>query len=103
LDDVAAPCAIASSRPEAVELACAAPAAGYAVLLDAYAAGWRATVDGAAAPIVRADAVVRAVPIAAGAHTIALRYRTPGLRAGALASLLAWLAWLGVALRLRSA
>lgn len=102
VDEVAAPCALATARPEVVELRCTAPAAGYAVLLDAFADGWRATVDGAAAPIVRADEVARAVPLAAGAHTIAFRYRTPGLRAGALVSLLAWLAWLAVAVRLRS-
>ena len=81
-----------------------APAAGYAVLLDSFAAGWSATVDGAPAPIVRADEVARAVAIPAGAHTIAFRYRTPGLRAGALVSLAAWLAWLAAlaVTRLRS-
>ena len=103
VDDVGAPCTIATPRPEAVDVTCTAPAAGYAVLLDAFADGWRASVDGAAAPIVRADEVVRAVAIAAGTHTIAFRYRTPGLRAGALVALAAWLLWLGFAVRLRSA
>lgn len=91
LDGTLTPCAIATARPEDVDLSCDAPAAGYAVLLDAYADGWRATVDGAPAPIVRADEVARAVAIPAGAHTIAFRYRTPGLRAGALVSMLAWI------------
>ena len=100
-DDV--PCAIATTRPESIELRCDAPADGYAVLLDAFADGWRASVDGAPAPIVRADVVARAVAIAKGRHTIAMSYRTPGLRAGALVSLLAWLVWLGAALKLRSA
>ncbi|HEX6836426.1 MAG TPA: YfhO family protein, partial [Polyangia bacterium] len=101
IDDVAAPCAIGTSRPEAVDVTCTAPAAGHAVLLDAMADGWRATVDGAPAPIVRADEVARAVPIAAGTHVIAFRYRTPGLRAGALVSLLGWLAWLALVAWLR--
>ncbi|HEY2746507.1 MAG TPA: YfhO family protein, partial [Polyangia bacterium] len=67
------------------------------------AAGWSATVDGAPAPIVRADEVARAVAIPAGAHTVAMRYRTPGLRAGALVSLLAWIALAFAALFTRAA
>ncbi|MGZ3426757.1 MAG: YfhO family protein, partial [Polyangia bacterium] len=96
------PCALTSPRPEQVELRCDAPADGYAVLLDAFADGWSATVDGAPAPILRADLVVRAVPLGAGTHTVAMRYRTPGLRSGALVSLVAWLAliaWLAAARR----
>jgi hypothetical protein len=93
------PCAIRATRPEALELDCRAASDGYAVLLDAFADGWTATVDGAATPIVRADLVARAVPLRAGAHTIAMRYRTPGLRAGALVSLVSWLLLLALLLR----
>jgi hypothetical protein len=96
------PCTIRSPRPEAVDLSCRAPAAGYAVLLDSFAAGWSASVDGTPAPILRADVVARAVPIPAGTHTIRFRYRTPGLRAGALVSLLSLLVWLALLLRTRS-
>jgi len=91
LDGRLTPCLITTPEPEAVDLACIAPTAGYAVLLDAFADGWRATVDGAPAPIVRADEVARAVAIPAGTHRIAFRYRTPGLRAGALVSMLSWI------------
>ena len=89
--DTLTPCAIAAPRPEAIDLSCTAPAAGYAVLLDSFAAGWSATVDGTPAPIVRADEVVRAVAVPAGTHGVALRDRTPGLRA-ARSLALAWLA-----------
>jgi hypothetical protein len=96
------PCSVSSDRPERVELGCDSASGGYAVLLDAWAPGWSASVDGADAPIVRADVVVRAVPIPPGAHTVVFRYRTPGLRGGALISLCA-LALAVMALRRRSA
>ncbi len=86
------PCAVESDRREHVDLVCAAGRPSYAVLLDAFAPGWSATVDGADAPILRADGLFRAVRIEAGAHRIAFRYRTPGLRAGATVSVAAALA-----------
>ncbi|HVV88080.1 MAG TPA: YfhO family protein, partial [Kofleriaceae bacterium] len=93
------PCALARPRPGRVTLACDVTAAGVAVVLDAWAPGWSATVDGHPAAVERADLVARAVPVPAGAHTIDLRYRTPGLGLGALVSALALLnlalaAWL---------
>ena len=78
-------------------LDCDSPAGGYAVLLDEWAPGWSAATDGRPAPILLADGLFRAVPVDPGPHRIALRYRTPGLRAGAAISLLTWLggaAWL---------
>ncbi|MCU1281970.1 MAG: hypothetical protein JWM53_5516, partial [bacterium] len=95
------PCTIAAPRPEHIELRCAAPSDGYAALLDTFADGWSATVDGTPAPIMRADLVTRAVAVRAGEHTIVMRYRTPGLRTGALVSLLSWLALLGWLVRRR--
>ena len=103
LDDAPAPCAIASPRPEAIDLSCTAPVAGYAILLDSFAAGWSATVDGTPAPIVRADEVARAVAIPTGTHAVAMRYRTPGLRPAALVSLAAWLLWCVLFARRRGA
>jgi uncharacterized membrane protein YfhO len=71
------------------------------VLLDAWAPGWTATVDGAPATIERADLAARAVRISAGTHRIAFRYRAPGLRLGAAVSVLAWLNLLALAVVLR--
>ncbi|HJZ84415.1 MAG TPA: YfhO family protein [Polyangia bacterium] len=99
-----APCEIASPRPERVELRCTSPSAGYAVLLDTFAPGWSATVDGKAARIERAELLARAVAIEPGEHRIVLSYRTPGLRVGATVSAAAWLALLALlAQRRRSA
>jgi hypothetical protein len=91
-------CEVDAARPERVELACRAPRAGYAVLLDAFAPGWTATVDGAPARVERADGVFRAVAVGPGLHRVAFRYRTPGLRLGVAISLLAWLGWLAAVL-----
>ncbi len=52
-----------------------APARGLLVVNEAFYPGWRATVDGEPVPIFRANALVRAVPLAAGVHTVAMAYR----------------------------
>jgi uncharacterized membrane protein YfhO len=95
------PCAISGPRPEQVTLRCSSPHGGYAVLLDAWAPGWTATVDGRPAAIVRADVLARAVRVGPGDHVVELRYRAPGLRLGAVVSLAAWLGALALGLRLR--
>lgn len=98
------PCTIEEPRPEHVVLTCNSPSPGYAVLLDAWANGWSAQVDGKPAVIERADLIVRAVRIDAGQHRITFDYSTPGLRAGAIVSLLAWLLLLaGVVVSVRRA
>jgi hypothetical protein len=81
-------CAVTSRRPEEVDLDCRSPNGGYAVLLDENMKGWSAELDGQAARILTADGLFRAVRVGAGSHRIVFRYRTPGLRAGALVSLL---------------
>ncbi|HKE14293.1 MAG TPA: hypothetical protein VKB80_05500 [Kofleriaceae bacterium] len=96
----ALPCAIASARPEDVELTCRSTTGGYAVLLDRAAPGWTAELDGAPAPILTADLVARAVAIGPGLHRLRFVYRTPGLRLGALLAGAAWLNALALALLL---
>ena len=51
-----------------------APGAGVVVVNELWAPGWRATVNGAETPLYRANAILRAVPVAAGRSTIELRY-----------------------------
>jgi hypothetical protein len=87
----APPCAIASTRPEEVELTCRSSSGGYAVLLDRAAVGWSAEVDGRPAAIATADLLARAVAIGPGRHVVSFRYSTPGLRLGAALSAAAWL------------
>jgi hypothetical protein len=64
---------------------------GAALLLVArtFDPSWRARVDGAPAPVLRADGFLMAVPLPPGAHDVELRYVNPLLLYGALASALA--------------
>jgi uncharacterized membrane protein YfhO len=45
------------------------------VVADTYDPGWKATVDGRDAPLLRANLAFRAVPVDAGRHTVEMRYR----------------------------
>lgn len=61
---------------------------GMLVVSQAWFPGWEATVAGRRAPVLRVDGLVQGVPVPAGRHNVALRYRAPGLRAGAAISVL---------------
>jgi hypothetical protein len=73
-------------RADGLGLATTASAAGYVVVLDTFLPGWTATVDGAAAEVLRANVVFRAVAVPAGSHTVTLAYRPPSVVAGLLVS-----------------
>ena len=66
------------------------------VVRDAWAPGWRASVDGREAPVLRADGRHRAVPIPGGTSQVRLEYHPPGLRAGLAVAGLAGLALTGL-------
>jgi Bacterial membrane protein YfhO len=66
---------IVSWRPDFVRIEAEAAADGYLVLVDTYDPEWRATVDGRAAPIVRANVAFRAVAVSRGHHTVDFQYR----------------------------
>lgn len=53
-------------------------------LSEVWYPGWEADVDGARAPILRANGIFRAVPVPAGEHVVRLRYRPASLRRGFL-------------------
>jgi hypothetical protein len=80
-----------------------APWPGYLRLLETWDPGWRATVDGSAAPVIRAYDTFVAIPVSPGVHEVRLTYHTPGLTTGLVLSglsLLAlgglcWLEWSG--------
>jgi len=59
-----------------------ARARALAVLNDTDYPGWRATVDGQPAPIVRANGMFRGVEVAAGRHSIEFRYEPASFPAG---------------------
>lgn len=45
------------------------------VFSEIYYPGWECTVDGAPAPVLRANSILRAVPMKAGVHEVVMRYR----------------------------
>jgi hypothetical protein len=63
-----------------------APAPAILLVRNAYAPGWRATVDGHPAPVFPADYLAQGVPVPPGRHVVELRYRDPLLGYGLAAS-----------------
>jgi hypothetical protein len=88
---------IEESRPDRVRVVVEASHPGYAVLVDAYNQGWRATVDGTPVPVERANVCFRAVPVPAGQHVVEYTYRPRSVALGlavAASTALLGLAWM---------
>jgi len=79
-------CSLESYGKGRVVAACTAKEPGIAVFVEQFDRGWSASVDGRPAPLLRANLVMRALPLAPGQHRIVLEYHTPGLAAGAVLS-----------------
>ncbi len=100
-----APVSILSYDENEILLAASAERPGYLVLSEVWYPGWRATVNGAAAPVLRANYTLRALPVPAGDLTIRLWYAPDSWRRGLtlfgvgillLASLYLWqVGWVG--------
>jgi hypothetical protein len=75
------------------------PAEGYLALLDTYSPDWAVDVDGAPAPLMRANGLFRAVHLVPGTHVVTFTYRPSKLYVGALisaataAALALWCVW----------
>jgi hypothetical protein len=84
LPPTSATSAIDYQRPTTDEIVVklAAPWPCYLRLIETWDPGWRATVDGAPAPLICAYNTFMAIPISAGAHEVRLSYHTPGATAG---------------------
>ncbi len=74
--------AILEEAPERLRILARAPAPGYLVLADAFAPGWRATLDGSPAPILRANGLFRAVAVGPGEHSVVMTYAPASVRLG---------------------
>lgn len=72
------------------------------VVLDAYDSGWRGRVDGRDAPIVRANALFRAVVVPAGRHEVVMEYRPASVLWGAALSSCGLLALVALAVAARA-
>jgi hypothetical protein len=100
---------IVGEHPCEVRLEADLASPGMVVLADLWDPGWRATVDGAPAEVLRTNFALRGVRVPAGRHAVVFRYEpasfTWGVRVAASAAvvLAAWAAVLVVARRRRPA
>jgi hypothetical protein len=97
-DKPMAPCRVDAFENAEVRATCRADSDAVAVFVEQYYPGWTATVDGQPAPLVRANMLMRAVPIRQGEHAIVLRYRPVAMTAAEWLSALSLLAVLVLAL-----
>jgi hypothetical protein len=83
--------------PEEVRVRVETPQPAVLILLDSFDKGWTATLENdAELPILRANALVRAVVVPAGTHVVTFSYQSPLLKAGATVSLVGCLVCLGL-------
>jgi len=66
-----------------IEIDVDSPLPGMLILADAFYPGWRATVDGAEAPIFPVDGLFRGVPVKEGKHRVVFRYNPFSVKLGA--------------------
>lgn len=81
---------------ETVEIEATLAQPGLVVLADAFAPGWRATVDGVAAPIYATNFLFRGVPAPTGTHRVRFEYRPRSVLVGAAASTLGLVVLVGL-------
>ncbi len=62
---------------------------GLLVLSEIYYPGWRASVDGAPAPLIQTDGLLRGIPVPEGQHTVRVWYAPASVRVGLVISVLA--------------
>jgi len=83
--------------PNEIVIRADAVADGLLVLSEVIYPGWRASVDGRPVNLLRADGVLRGVPVPAGQHTVRVWYAPASLRLGLALSGLALILVVGVA------
>jgi hypothetical protein len=74
-------------EPRQVELRAALDRPGLVILADTFYPGWRLTVDGRPAPILRTNRVMRGAVVPAGEHTLIYAFEPASFRVGGLISL----------------
>ncbi|MAG36022.1 MAG: hypothetical protein CL878_07250 [Dehalococcoidia bacterium] len=87
---------LVAAMPERVTVETSATRPGILVLTDTYYPGWRATVDGRPANLLRANYLFRGVYVPAGAHQVEFAYHPAPFQRGLLVSGLALVAALAI-------
>jgi hypothetical protein len=81
------PCTVQTYATTRVSARCTSDRPAVAVFVEQQAKGWSALVDGAPAPILTVNTLMRGIPLPPGAHLVALTFSPPGLLAGLALSL----------------
>jgi hypothetical protein len=97
------PAGVHVPSPSMLEVVAELPRPGLLVVSEAWYPGWRAWVDGAPAPILHADYLLRAVELDAGYHRVRFEYRPRSVTIGAASSLAGVVLALTLAVRDRRA
>jgi hypothetical protein len=66
--------AVTHYTPHQIDLTLTAPRDGYVLINDHFDPDWQVTLNGQAAPLLRADYLLRAIAVSAGASHVTLRY-----------------------------
>ncbi|HEX3179461.1 MAG TPA: YfhO family protein [Methylomirabilota bacterium] len=90
---------IVRDGPDTVRVTAITDAPAWLVLTDTWFPGWRARIDGAEAPVLRAHHAFRAVALTPGRHDVEFTFRPRGLVTGAVISLVALAGVLALCLR----
>jgi Bacterial membrane protein YfhO len=85
-----------SRRADSLSLEADLDGPGVLVVLEAYHPGWQAEVDGRPTSVLRANALFRGIPLAAGHHRVEMAFRPPSALLGAALSLLSLLGALAI-------
>lgn len=73
---------VSDYQPERITIQTSSTSDGLLVLSEIYTSGWRASVDGQPAKILRTDYALRGVPLAAGEHEVVITYAPQSLTVG---------------------
>ena len=95
--DTKASASVVSKSNTHMEVRTSSLAESLLITSDAYYPGWRATVDGQAAPLYRADYAIRGVMLAPGEHLVRFDYVPRQFYLGAAASIVSLLALSAIA------
>jgi hypothetical protein len=94
--EIPAEIAFEDPRPEVMRMRTHTDLPGMLVVSELYDPDWRATLDGSAVRLYRADGLVRAVFLPAGRHTVTFRYENSAYRTGLRISMVTAALWVGL-------
>jgi len=91
--------AVTAQTSDSLTIEADTPTPAILLITDLYSRDWRARPLAGSAQthydILPGDYILRAIPLAAGHHNIAVEYDPPSFRVGLMVSAVAWLIWLG--------